>query len=72
MFTFPDQGHDDVVELGQSGLVLSQLHVVEGPVPRHVRPQGAVLPPVVFAPLEEGQPLVWTLCFDGNLTLLSK
>ena len=63
--TFPDQRHDDVVELCEGGLVLSELHVVEGPVPRHVRSQGTVLSPVVLATLEEFEPLVWPLCQDG-------
>ena len=60
--TFPDPRHDDVVELGERLLVLAELHVVEGAVPRHVRPQRPVLRPVALARLEEGQAPLGALC----------
>ena len=62
LHTFPDQGHDDIVKLGQGGLILPELHVVERPVPPHVRLQGAVSPPLVLASLEEGETLIGPLC----------
>ena len=62
LHTFPDQGHDDIVKLGQGGLILPKLHVVERPVPRHMRLQGAVFLPVVLASLKEGETLVGPLC----------
>ena len=64
--TFPDPRHDDVVELGERLLVLAELHVVEVAVPRHVRPQSAVLHPVALARLEEGQALLGALCDDDE------
>ena len=62
LHTSPDQRHDDIVKLGQGSLVLPELHMVERPVPPHVRLQGAVFPPLILASFEEGKTLFGPLC----------